>query len=171
MSMRKVRYYWLHTIIDFLLCSHVEKRVKFLIACCTIQHKLLRKNTENQIHVFAYKCYYYLLIYIRMFLVMKRSFIKQSQCWVYWSWVAKYIQYCVEKRKYDGMRLFFLLTATSTYRILNKNLGSSAQNFTPKFWPERGVVTHHSYIQQRHINIIISKRFSKVRFQIYLTFM
>ena len=162
MSMRKVRYYWLHTIIDFLSCSHVEKRVKFLIACCTIQHKLLRKNTENQIHVFAYKCYYYLLIYIRMCLVMKRSFIKQSQCW---SRVAKYIQYCVEKKKYDDIRLFFLLTATSTYRILNKKFRIKRAKFYSKIltW-ERGVVTHHSWIQQRHINIIISKEYNKVRF-------
>ena len=165
MSMRKVRYYWLHTIIDFLLCSHVEKRVKFLIACCTIQHKLLRKNTENQIHVFAYKCYYYLLIYIRMFLVMKRSFIKQSQCWVYWSWVAKYIQYCVEKRKYDGMRLFFLLTAKSTQRILIKLRIKRAKFYSQILTWEKRCVTRHSCIQQRHINIIISKTYNKVRFR------
>ena len=133
MSMRKVRYYWLHTIIDFLLCSHVEKRVKFLIACCTIQHKLLRKNTENLIHVFAYKCYYYLLIYIRMCLVMKRSFIEEPQCWVYSSRVEKYIKHCVEKRKYDGITLFFLLTNTSTERILNKIWDQARKTLLPIF--------------------------------------
>ena len=119
MSMRKERYYWLHTVIDFLSCSHVELRVKFLIACCTIQHNAYGNIEITRVCVSS--LHYYLLIYIWICLVIKRSFITQTRRKSNWSWVKIYFWCRVEKRKPDSINLFFLLSATSTKRILYIN--------------------------------------------------